>query len=185
MFATLVVVLPSPYTGGELVIRHKNHEARLDLRLDEPSEVAWAAFYADCRHEVLPVASGYRLALVYNLIRPDGEPVPQPPDYDDVRNSVTALLRDWPNAPRKLVLPLEHAYSEAELGFETLKGADAAVAGVVLAAADAAACDLHLGLVTAYENGIAEHIGGGYWRDDDDFEIVEAIDEGRYIHDWR
>jgi predicted 2-oxoglutarate/Fe(II)-dependent dioxygenase YbiX len=185
MFATLVVVLPSPYTGGELVIRHKDHEARLDLRRDEPSEVAWAAFYADCRHEVLPIASGHRLALVYNLIRPDGEPVPRPPDHDSVRESVTGLLRAWDGGPRKLVLPLEHAYTEAEVGFPTLKGTDAATAGVLLAAAVAADCDLHLGLVTAFENGIAEHTGGGYWRDDEDFEIVEAIDEGRYIHDWR
>lgn len=28
----------------------------------------YAAFYADCEHEVLPVTSGYRLTLVYNLV---------------------------------------------------------------------------------------------------------------------
>ncbi|MBK1704620.1 2OG-Fe(II) oxygenase [Halochromatium glycolicum] len=205
MFATMVVVLPSPFTGGELVIRHKGHEARLDLRRDEPSEVAWAAFYADCRHEVLPIASGYRLALIYNLIRPHGEPIPQPPDHDSVCAVVTDLLRAWgqgPNQqqpdqdePNKLVLPLEHAYSEAELGFQTLKGADAAVAGVVRAAAEAAGCDLHLGLVSVYEYGLAEHTGyyGGWgrrrgWRDDDadeEFEIIEATEEGRVIRHWR
>jgi len=59
-----VVVLPSPYAGGELITRHKGREARLDLRRDGPSEIAFAAFYADCRHEMLPIASGYRLALV-------------------------------------------------------------------------------------------------------------------------
>ncbi|NBC48478.1 MAG: hypothetical protein GVY22_10890 [Gammaproteobacteria bacterium] len=198
MFATLVVVLPSPFTGGELVIRHKSHEARLDLRRDEPSEVAWAAFYADCRHEVLPIASGYRLALIYNLIRPQGEPVPQPPDHDSVCTTVTELLRTWgdesdEDAPNKLVLPLEHAYSEAELGFQTLKGADAAVAGVVRAAAEAAGCDLHLGLVSVYEYGLAEHTGYfGWgrrrgWDDDaeDAFEVVEATEEGRVIRHWR
>ena len=126
MFATLVVVLPSPYTGGELVVRHKGREARLDLRRDEPSEVAWAAFYADCRHEVLPIGSGYRLALVYNLIRPDGEPVPWPPDHDSARDAATALLSTWDGGPNKLVVPLEHAYTEAEVGFGTLKGTDAA-----------------------------------------------------------
>ena len=192
MFATLVVVLPSPFTGGELVIRHKSNEARLDLRRDEPSEVAWAAFYADCRHEVLPIASGYRLALVYNLIRPHGEPVPQPPDHDSACTTVTGLLRAWEDEPNKLVLPLEHAYSEAELGFQTLKGADAAVAGVVRAAAEAAGCDLHLGLVSVYEYGLAEHTGyGGWgrrrgWDDDEDaFEVVEAAEGGRVIRHWR
>ena len=36
---------------------------RLDLHPAEPSEVAFAAFYADCRHEVLPVTAGHRLTL--------------------------------------------------------------------------------------------------------------------------
>jgi hypothetical protein len=37
------------------------------------------AFYADCRHEVLPVKSGYRITLTYNLhmhrdaSRPEGD----------------------------------------------------------------------------------------------------------------
>src|SRR3954454_10353409 len=44
MFATLVVVLPSSSTGGELVVRHKGHEVRLDLRCDDPAEAASAAF---------------------------------------------------------------------------------------------------------------------------------------------
>ena len=40
MFATLVVALPSQSKGGELVVRHNDREARLDLQCDEPSEVA-------------------------------------------------------------------------------------------------------------------------------------------------
>jgi predicted 2-oxoglutarate/Fe(II)-dependent dioxygenase YbiX len=185
MFATLVVVLPSPYAGGELIIRHKGREVRLELRHDEPSEIAFAAFYADCRHEVLPIASGYRLALVYNLIRPEGEPLPRAPDRDSLQNTVTELLRGWHVRPHKLVYPLEHAYTEAELGFQALKGTDAAVAGVLLSAARAADCELQLGLVTVYESGIAEHTGDGYWGDEpEDFEIVEACDEGRIISNW-
>jgi hypothetical protein len=42
MFATLVLVLPSMSTGGELVVRHKGREVRLDLRCEDPSEVAFA-----------------------------------------------------------------------------------------------------------------------------------------------
>lgn len=187
MFATLVVVLPSPFSGGELIVRHGHQEARLELSRDEPSEIAYAAFYADCKHEVLPVASGYRLALVYNLVRPDGEPVPRPPDNDATRTAVTNLLRSWHGAPLKLAYPLEHAYSEAELGFDTLKGADAAAAGLLLAAAEAAECKLGLGILTLYEYGIAEHTGDGYYSrgyyddDDDEFEIIEATDNGQVI----
>jgi len=185
MFATLVMVLPSPYTGGELIIRHKDQEVRLDLRRDEPSEVAFAAFYADCRHEVQPVASGHRLALVYNLIRTDDGPLPQPPDHDSVRAELKGRLRSWQDEPNKLVLPLEHAYTQAELGFHSLKGVDGSVASLLLEAARAADCDLHLGLVTVYEQGSAEYTGGGWHGDATDMEVGEVIDEGRYIHQWR
>ena len=40
MFATLVIVLPSAHTGGELVVRHKGREVRLDLSGTDPSEAA-------------------------------------------------------------------------------------------------------------------------------------------------
>ena len=57
MFATLVIVLPSDCTGGELVVRHKDRSVSLDLRANDPAEAAFAAFYADCLHEVLPVTA--------------------------------------------------------------------------------------------------------------------------------
>ena len=56
-----------------------------------------------------------------------------------------------------LVYPLEHAYTPAELGFAALKGADAAVAGVLTTAAQQARCDLHLALLTVEESGAAEY----------------------------
>ena len=160
MFATLVVVLPSDYSGGELLVRHKGQEVRLDLRRDEPSEAAFAAFFADCVHEVLPVDSGHRLALIYNLIRVGEGPPPSAPDYESVQRQAIALLRLWDRgqgslagsepesdqSQAKLIYPLEHAYTQAELDFSALKGADAAVAGVILESARETDCDLYLAL---------------------------------------
>ena len=60
------------------------------------------------------------------------------------------------DAPEKIVYPLEHAYTPAELGFAALKGADAA-AGVLDAAAPQADCDLHLALTSIEESGAAEY----------------------------
>ncbi len=139
MFATLVVALPSAHAGGELVVRHKGREACLDLRCDDPAEAAFAAFYADCVHEVRPVAQGHRLILTYNLLRRGRSP--GPPSYEQEQARGIALLQGWcedatrpgGTAPRKLVYPLEHAYTPAELGFPALKGADAAAAGVLAA----------------------------------------------------
>ena len=98
-------------------------------------------------HEVLPITSGYRLALVYNLRRQGRGQLPEPPNYDTEQTRVAALLRQWSvakdapddDSPEKLLYPLEHAYTPAELAFEALKGADAAVADVLVAAASAAA----------------------------------------------
>ena len=205
MFATLIVVLPSIYTGGALLVRHRDREARLELRCPEPSQVAFAAFYADCVHEVLPITSGSRLALVYNLRRQGRGRLPQAPDYDTEQARVTALLRQWSaekdtpedDAPEKLLYPLEHAYTSAELAFETLKGADAAVAAVLVAAASAADCDLHLALVAIEESGSAEHTGyyGARRRrrwsydedaeDAEDFEVIEVHDRSETLSEWR
>ena len=65
MFGSLVVCLPSEFTGGALVTRHQGRQVTFDWS----SSVAthWAAFFSDVEHEVLPVTSGYRITLTYNL----------------------------------------------------------------------------------------------------------------------
>jgi len=200
MFATLVVVLPSVYRGGELVIRHNNRTVELDLCREDASEVvAFAAFYADCVHEVKPVTSGCRLTLVYNLVRQGAGRLPQPPGYEAERDDVAALLQQWVTAydsaaavPQKLIYPLEHAYTAAELGFHQLKGADAAVAAVLLAATRQAACELHLALLTIAESGSAEYVDytprrgqrrGSY--SEENFEISEVFDRSAHLTEWR
>jgi predicted 2-oxoglutarate/Fe(II)-dependent dioxygenase YbiX len=55
MFATLVVTLPSLCEGGELVVRHGTQEVSLDLNNADLECIPFAAFYADCVHEVRPV----------------------------------------------------------------------------------------------------------------------------------
>ncbi len=208
MFATLVLVLPSEYSGGELVIRHRDREVCLDLRSTESSEAAFAAFYADCVHEMRPITSGYRLTLVYNLVRKGKNEQPSPPFYEAEQGRIADLLRQWvankeapdDDSPEKLIYPLEHAYTPAELGFDTLKNADAAVAAVLVDAAAQAACDLHLALLCIEESGSAEPRDDGayYYRrgrryysepDDeeaeDEFKIDEVIDRIETVSEWR
>jgi predicted 2-oxoglutarate/Fe(II)-dependent dioxygenase YbiX len=92
MFATLVIALPSSCSGGELVVRHKDRSVSLDLRADDPAEVAFAAFYADCLHEVLPVTTGYRVTLVYNLLRRGKGQAPQPPQLYEGASSARRFV---------------------------------------------------------------------------------------------
>ena len=51
-----------------LVVTHDGERQRIELGGgDARFQVRYAAFYADCQHEVLPVRRGYRICLVYNL----------------------------------------------------------------------------------------------------------------------
>jgi predicted 2-oxoglutarate/Fe(II)-dependent dioxygenase YbiX len=221
MFATLVLTLPSQSEGGELVVRHKDRQVRLELKCDEPCEIAFAAFYADCIHEVLPVTAGRRATLVFNLVRQGKGAVPEPPEYEAEAAQVATLLGTWAAAknagtdynigrqdgeneaalnnkgPEKIVWPLEHAYTPAELAFDKLKGADAAVAKLLATAAPLAGCELHLALLSIWESGSAEY-NGRYrrryrrsWHDEDEdddhdeFEVVEVLDWQKSLSEWR
>ena len=212
MFGTLVVSLPSAHEGGDLVIRHAGAEQVVSLAGDEPSEVAWAAFYADCEHEVKPVTKGFRVCLVYNLIqRGKKRGMLAAPDVSGPAKQAAKLIRaafEGPAAPVKLAWLLEHQYSPAELSFSTLKNADAARAAVLCAAAELAKCDVHLGIVHIEESGGAElsydswssRYGRGRSRwsrrysDDDeeeeekasggDYEITDVCDSEEFIDSW-
>ena len=132
MVATLVLSLPVAGAGGELVIRHREHEKVVDLRTDEASELAFAAFYADCVHEIRPVTDGYRIVLVYHLVVRGAAAavLKAAPCYRSQEEQIAARFRNWEatsTAGDKLVWLLEHEYSEAGLSFDVLKNADAAV----------------------------------------------------------
>src|SRR5262245_52000285 len=55
MVATLVVALPSAHEGGELVVRHEGREEIVDFGPNSQFQTQFAAFYADCEHEIRPV----------------------------------------------------------------------------------------------------------------------------------
>ena len=70
MFGSLVICLPTQFSGGTLVTRHGDQEVIFDwssLPNSPRSEVSWAAFFSDVEHEILPVTAGHRLTLTYNL----------------------------------------------------------------------------------------------------------------------
>ncbi|GAM24040.1 hypothetical protein SAMD00019534_072150 [Acytostelium subglobosum LB1] len=76
MFGTLVLSLPCPHRGGDLVISHSDKETVVSLENDSMSSIKWTAFFADCRHDVKPVTEGNRVCLVYNLMRSGARKIP-------------------------------------------------------------------------------------------------------------
>ncbi len=164
MVATLVIVLPSPHEGGELVIRHEGREEIIDFggASSKPFQIHFAAFYADCAHEVRPLRQGYRLCLVYNLTLGKGKKAIKAPRASEHIEEVAALLAQWAKDPagRKLAITLGHEYTEKGLAWDALKGVDRAVASILDEAAGRAGCKAYLALLTLWESGSAE--GGEY-----------------------
>ena len=192
MVATLVISLPVAGTGGELVVRHKQSETVIDLRTEDPSELAFAAFYADCVHETRPVATGHRIVLVYQLVLRGGSDggLERAPDYDAVAERVAALLAQWDratDAAEKIVWLLEHEYSEEGLSFAALKNTDAAVARTLAVAARRADCALYAAILHIEEACVAEYpqdLPYGVDLDDSDLEAGEVIESEHWLDGW-
>lgn len=151
MVASLIVVLPNSYDGGNLIVRHGSKKQR--LKFDEAAagkSACYAAFYADCEHEVERVTHGVRIALAYNLaLKPEhrkSSATTSPAAHVDV---LTESIKSWvarrPGEP--LIFALEHHYTQRGLSLDLFKGGDRKLADLVVAAADKADCLVHLAQV--------------------------------------
>ncbi len=167
MVGTLVVVLPSPYEGGALVVEHRGET--VTYRASKKPVLSLIAFYADCRHELRPVKEGYRIALTYNLALGDGGAVAGAGAAEAPPETVAAVAErlhehfETPRPPRwssdtepreppsRLVFLLDHEYTERGFGWDRLKGDDLARAAVLEAAAERAGCEVLLALAEIQE----------------------------------
>src|SRR5947207_5644922 len=105
MVASMVVVLPNRFEGGALVVRHGG--AKQTLTFDEAASgkaPCYAAFYADCEHEVQRVTNGVRLCLAYNLVlkpkhgKPSAAANPAAP-ADALAESIRSWVASQPAKP--------------------------------------------------------------------------------------
>ena len=194
MIATLVVALPTAGTGGDLVIRHLDREATVNLQVDEPDELSYAAFYADCVHQTKPVESGHRVSLVFNVImKPGAGPVlAKTPDYSKHVNGISEILSEWTatgQGPRKIVWLLDHEYSAAGLSRVSLKGLDGAVGQILALAAERAGCVLHSATLSIHESCLPDSFDiDEYGRQVDytgrECSIEEVFDGSRTLACW-
>jgi hypothetical protein len=199
MFATLIVVLPSKHEGGELIIRHDGEEECFAFGGEEANhKIRFAAFYADCEHEVKPVTDGYRLCLVYNLaLKQKDYPQLFAPKHSDIVEQLAETLREIkiPDDENKLVILLDHQYTEAELSFNTLKNKDRVQAQLLMKAAEKAGYKAYLALVTLWECGAwedEEYDDYSYRRgrhksvpqSETEYEMGEIYDSSLTVNNW-
>lgn len=206
MFGTLVISLPSRHEGGALLVRHEGQERRIAFDGDAGAfQIGYAAFYADCEHEVEPVTKGYRVCLVYNLALARGKQVPAAPRNAERAATLAGLLPAVLDEAEidRLIIPLAHQYSQTSLEPEQLKGVDRSVFDLLQRAAKAAHFDLHLALFEIHQTGAAEDDYGYDFRrrrrsrwdfDDDedpeeesediDVEMTEVYEERWTLRHW-
>ncbi|TFK65147.1 hypothetical protein BDN72DRAFT_801506 [Pluteus cervinus] len=137
MFATIIVLLPSYYTGGEVHVSHSTDSKALSLPPNSFFQTSVLAWYADVTHSVKPVESGYRLALLYNLIHTaQNQPTLNLPVTSTKIARLRRTLEKWLKGKYNeeddphcdlLAFLLDHQYSPVELGrgSNALKGKDA------------------------------------------------------------
>ncbi len=160
MVASLIVVLPNRFAGGELVVRHSGSEASFSFAEAASGQApCYAAFYADCEHEVRHVRNGVRVCLTYNLVlKPESKqrksPQPATAPDDVLAESLGFWITAQPAEP--LVFALEHHYTQRGLSLDLLKGGDRQLADLVAAAAAKVDCLVHLAQVSRHLSQFAD-----------------------------
>jgi len=214
MVATLVVVLPSPHSGGTLVVDHHGEKKRYQSGRASADKLTFFAFYADCHHEVKPVKEGYRIALVYNLLL-SGEDdamtaLPTPAAQQVVTGALenyfttSPVLVEGKNRPHtnKLAYFLDHDYTPKGLSWKRLKNGDRLRVAALSEAASVLGLEIYLALADIQEMWDCEsqdwgyHSGRRHWGYDDaddeedndneeDIELLYMVDGSTTIKHWR
>lgn len=189
MVGTLVLVWPSAHIGGTLSVQHGADRTLFTSQHLQAQGLRWCAFYADCRHEVLPVEEGWRVVLSFDLVvpakpQPRG-PAPSPALLQAVREQ---MFPEGQASTTPWVFLLEHEYSQHGLRWNLLKGDDRAHVQALAAAAADLGLVAHLALAEIHENwtAIAPASRRGRYRgydDDDDGDDGEGAEPDELIEE--
>ena len=184
MFGSLVLIFPTPHTGGAITIRQGDLERSIDTAQllsshdDASPRVAYVAFFSDVEHAVAEVTSGHRVTVTYNLyfansrnnesLAPSVDVVvPRSFSKPEVKSIISGLLNDQAFLPEggtlgfglRHLYPLPtrfHSHDDATLERleQLLKGTDSALFRACI--------DLFLtpSLYAIYEDGGDGHASG-------------------------
>lgn len=190
MFGTLVIALPSPHNGGQVVAKFGGQTRYLVTEKTSDygfSYLAWYVMkralisfaycnrYADVEHSVKPVASGYRMVLTYNLVASDAQ-FPSASTLGDKSTRVGKILERWQDLggesisaqSMSLAYILKHEYTQASLRVGLLKGKDRDKWRFLYQACSARDCRLYLAQLEYTRSGGCDDDGHEYHSIADD-----------------
>jgi hypothetical protein len=195
MVGSLIVALPTPFYGGALTVRHQATYQRMEFQdASSGKSPCFAAFYANCEHEVETVRHGHRLCLAYNLVlraAPRGKKPVADVAETTSKNEIAQAISGWVAMAKSepLVFALDHHYTQRGLSVDLLKGNDRATAKAIIAAAEEAGCRTYLCQVSRHVNQSADDGSWGHrWQDDDstpdDLDLGEIIEDDLHGAEW-
>ncbi|KAI0796382.1 hypothetical protein BC629DRAFT_291517 [Irpex lacteus] len=184
MFATIVIVLPSTYTGGAAHLSHGQISSIYDCSTTSSYATTVLAWYTDVTHEIKPITSGFRLALSYNLVHTTTSLRPALSYDAGFVLKLRKVLQRWKDdegksTPSKLVCLLTHPYSQANLRASALKGVDSHKVAMLDSVAGQLGFRLGLASVECMISGQAEEYGpydgGSKLKFGEEFETTMSI----------
>ncbi|KIO16770.1 hypothetical protein M407DRAFT_85632, partial [Tulasnella calospora MUT 4182] len=197
MFATLVIILPSQFTGGAVHLSHGGDSVCINTSSRSLSSTSVLAWYSDVTHAIQPVTSGYRLALAYNIIHAPAtgssrrSSIPRLPSSREAIKLLRGAFLAWrnggfnDNVPTKIVSLLDYKYTQATLkakGRKLLKGIDAYRVSCLERVAKEYGFRLGLANLECHVDGVPEAPGryDRYYCDPD----PDASEEEQEPHEW-
>lgn len=175
MFATVIIILQSPYTGGEAHLTHGGQSAVVDHSKNSFISTSVMAWYTDVTHEIKPITSGYRLALSYNLVHTTTTIRPSIPGSHRAGQVFRHIFQSWRSQGysglQKIIYLLDHRYSRANFHGGALKGSDSHQ--IALIEGIAHECGFEVGLAN-----VESHLSGAPSRDPDRDGWRDPYDDG-------
>ncbi len=191
MVASMIVMLPCRFGGGELIVSHAGARERFTFENAAAGrQCEYVSFYADCLHEVQRVERGVRVCLSYNLFLRPGRRSAKKTPHGALSAAISSWVRTRPADP--IVFALDHQYTAGGLKLRLLKGADRELGEQIVQAADEADCHVYFGQVSRHLMQFADD--GSFFRgrpyswdrvDITDLDIGESFEDEVIIDGWR
>ncbi|KAI0148149.1 hypothetical protein F4776DRAFT_660322 [Hypoxylon sp. NC0597] len=165
MFGTLVISLPSSHEGGEVIVTHQGYSLKYETSRHDMASAFW---FSDVSHDVLPVKTGYRWALTYNLAIEQSAQVPRADgfvDHQEIRRVLQSWSQEVNNGLRRaspLYFIFDHKYTEVNISSEGLKPLDLDVVQSLSEVCPELGFDLFLTTLEREESGLPQ--GGRFDR---------------------
>ncbi|KAF8188772.1 hypothetical protein K438DRAFT_964594 [Mycena galopus ATCC 62051] len=127
---TVVIYLPSLFTGGDLECSHGVQSTTIDFSPQSQLHTSVLTAYSGVQVVQGAITSGYRLALTYDIVQPDGRAraIPSFPDMQSAASALEQAMKKWRQGdsgePEPAACFLQRQYDTAHFDAESLEGSD-------------------------------------------------------------